>query len=111
VTSAHLLVLSDEFVIQFVFWAGLLAIVSISTFWPWWKTDLGWTICLEMLCLSTVTFPSTMFLEFGMDTQTLFWQWWVAITFFVSGCVTICRIFVTWRYQHYRKATERTSET
>jgi hypothetical protein len=103
VSDARFLMWSDEFVIQFVFWAAVVVTVGVSTFWPWWKTDLGRTIILEVICLATILLPSTLRLELQVNTDQTFWQWWVAITFFLAGCIIIWRAFVVWKYQRYEK--------
>ena len=102
-TDAAILAHFDEFVIQFLFWAGVVAVSVVSIFWPWWKTDLGRTIVLEISCLCAALFPSTLELELGVNANTIFWQWWVGITFFGAAIVTLWRIPVIWKYQRYAR--------
>lgn len=102
-TQAHALILTDEFVVQFLFWAGVVTVSALSAFWPWWKTGLGRTVILEIVCLTTALFPSVLGLELGVNVESVFWQWWVAVTFFVAGAVTLARIPVIFRIQRSSK--------
>lgn len=106
ISNTSFLAHADEFVIQFIFWTGVAVPTITSWFWPWWQTSLGWTVTTEAICLATVTFPSDLQLEFGTNTQTMFWQWWVAISFFAAGLNMLWRIAVIWRVQRIKKASK-----
>ena len=100
-TSARILADVDVFVIMFLFWAGVLFTVSVSTFWPWWKNALGRTTILVEASLTTALLPSNLGLMFGFNTEAKFWQWWVAVTFFSAGVSILWRIPVIWKIQRY----------
>ena len=33
-----------QVIIQVIFYSGLLAPAVMATFWPWWRSELGWSI-------------------------------------------------------------------
>lgn len=86
---------------HYVFWASVLFVLGVSTFWPWWKTDLGWTIVLKTACIAAILFPFFLHLILGVNVETLFWEWWRLITFFMVGNIIVWRFFVILIIQRY----------
>lgn len=91
----------DVVLVQAGFWVSLAFVLVVSTYWPWWKTDVGWTIILEAVGLGLLLMPSTTGLEFGWNTSDLFWQWFVAICFTFVFVIMPWRAVVIWRRQRY----------
>ena len=96
----------DEVIIQVGFWMSVAFIIGTSTFWPWWKTDLGWTIIFETLGLGILMFPTSMELEFGIKADTLTWQWIASLSFVFVVIVLPWRAVAIWRRQRYGPPTD-----
>ena len=89
--------ISDEIEIG-TFLVTLLFPLVTSTFWKWWRSDLGWTITVMdiLLCL-TFMFPA-IHLIFGLNDDTLFFQWFLSVLFLVQPVVA-WRAIVLYRAQ------------
>ena len=54
-----------QVIIQVIFYSGILAPAVTATFWPWWRSELGWTISAKMLALSMAILPAMLLFWFG----------------------------------------------
>lgn len=95
------LVDTSEVLIQAAFWLSIAFLTGVSMFWPWWKTHLGWTIWLETAAIAWFVFPSTISLEFGVDVDTITWQWVTVIgLLFVVLILPWRAAAIWWRQRH-----------
>lgn len=85
--------------VQVTFWVCVVFIISTSIFWPWWKTDLGWTIILKTACLGAILLPPNLTLIFGINTTSFFWRWESVATFAGIAMTIIWRGIVIWLLQ------------
>jgi hypothetical protein len=91
----------DKILIQTVFWISVGFVVGVSTFWPWWKTDLGWTIVLKTAAIAALLLPANLHDLFGIQAGTLAWAWWVTTSFASVGIVIVWRFIVMYILQRY----------
>lgn len=97
----HFLVDGDISVVYYVFCSFIICTVATSLFWPWWKSDMGWTVVLEASCIVVLLFPSILGLALHVNVDTTFWQWWALVSFFLVGTIAWWRLLVIWVIQRY----------
>lgn len=95
------LVQTAEVMIQIVFWMSIVFMGGVCFYWPWWQTALGWTIWLETLGLAWFTLPSALELEFGMNADTVTWQWVALAGLCFVVVILPWRAVAIWRRQRY----------
>ena len=88
-------------VTQVVFWVSVGFVLGVSTFWPWWKNDLGWTIIIKTACITGILVPFILHLYFGINESTLFWRWTTLVLFSMIAIVMAWRFTVLWVIQRY----------
>ena len=59
-----------QVIIQVIFYSGLIAPAVTATFWPWWRSELGWSITAKMLALSLALLPAMLLYWFGLNAFT-----------------------------------------
>jgi hypothetical protein len=101
VTQIQLLMDISNILVQLVFWLCVGFVAGTSTFWPWWKTDLGWNIILKTAIIADILLPVNLHILFGINIRTLFWQWWGVVNFGAIGVVVTWRFAVLWTIQRY----------
>ena len=57
-------------VIQVIFYSGFAAPAVMATFWPWWRSELGWSIVAKTLALTLALLPAMLIYWFGFNTFT-----------------------------------------
>lgn len=92
--------------IQGVFYSALLFVLAVSTFWPWWKSQLGWSIVAKSIALAIAVFPAMLAYWFGPQVYTrALWLRWAAI-----GALWTIPLILAWRlaviWQAQRKARD-----
>lgn len=91
----------DTVMIQLCFWLCVLFIAVTSWFWPWWRTDFGWTITLKIIGIAWLLSASVLQMELGIRTQTLLWMWFASCGFVFIAVVVPWRAWVIWKRQRY----------
>lgn len=80
-------------IIHVIFWSGLVAPAVLATFWPWWRSELGWSICAKTIALSLVLVPAELETWFGSadfeHSQALQW--------FSLAALAAIPVIVWWR--------------
>ena len=76
-----------------IFWSAIGFVIAVSAFWPWWKTQLGWSITVNELALTVAVAPSILVYWFGPAVYTgAPWLFWVSI-----GALLTIPPAVAWR--------------
>jgi hypothetical protein len=84
--------------IELIFYTSLAFCIAVSSFWAWWKSQLGWTIIAKSLCLAIATLPAMVFFWLGHRAPT--WLEDVSIAGLWSVPVVLAwRAIVLWRVQ------------
>jgi len=83
------------------FWTALAFCAGVSVFWPWWKTDLGWTIVLKTLCLAIILLPYELRTLFHVDNGATGFQWMATIAFAAIPLIIAWRFAVILAIQRY----------
>ncbi len=94
-TQAELLAEIGTVLVHVTFWVSAAYIAGVSTFWPWWKTDLGWTIVLEAAAIMVVLLPFELHALFGLDPGGLAFTWLRLAAFAAVPVILVWRFVVT----------------
>ena len=62
--------LVGQVIIQVIFYSGLIAPAVMATFWPWWRSELGWSITAKTFALSLALLPAMLVYWFGLNAIT-----------------------------------------
>lgn len=54
-----------QVIIQMIFWSGIIAPLVMRTFWPWERSELGWSIVAKTLALSLALLMTVLAYYFG----------------------------------------------
>lgn len=89
-----------------VFWSALAFIAAVSFYWPWWKSQLGWSIAAKSFALSIAVFPAILTYWFGPEIyDDAPWLRWVTIAaLWLIPPILAWRAWVIWQAQ--RKARD-----
>ena len=93
--------------IQAIFYTSLLFTVAVSTFWPWWRSQLGWSIIAKSLALTVAVLPAMIAYWFGPAIYARNpWLGWLSIGAMATiPAILAWRAWVLWQVQ--RKGTHR----
>ena len=80
-------------IIQVIFYSGILAPMAMSWFWPWWRSELGWSIVAKTLALSMALLPAMLVYWFGLNTITSS----PALRWFSLTALAAVPVIVWWR--------------
>lgn len=86
---------------QVVFWVSVGFVIGVSTFWPWWKTNLGLTIVLKTACIAAILLPFNLHVLLGINEDTIAWRWFGVIMLGGIAAVIVWRFIVMWVIQRY----------
>jgi hypothetical protein len=89
-----------------MFWSVLAFVAVVSTFWPWWRSQLGWTVTAKSLALAITVLPAMLTWWFGPAVFHDFpWlQWMSVIGLWLIPPILAWRALVIWQAQ--RKARD-----
>lgn len=92
-----------EIAVQAIFYGSVLFIAAVSTFWPWWRTQLGWTIIAKSAALALAVMPAMFIYWFGRNTFTQSdWLGWVSVgALLMVPPILAWRGIVLWRVQRH----------
>lgn len=96
--------LAGEVAVEGVFYSALLFVAAISFFWPWWKSQLGWSIAAKSLAIAIAVLPAMLFYWLGHRVyDDAPWLRWVAVAaLWAIPPILAWRAWVIWQLQ--RKA-------
>lgn len=92
--------LAAQIAIEGIFYSGVAFIIAVSLFWPWWKSQLGWTIIAKTVTLSLAVLPAMLMYWFGIGTPR--WLMYVSIlALWAIPPILAWRAIVLWRVQRH----------
>lgn len=85
---------AGEIVGQVTFWSCWVFTAIVSMFWPWWQTQLGWSIMLKTIAIGLALLPSELMLWLGpVAVARQVWLQWFAV-----GAVALIPLILAWRF-------------
>lgn len=98
----------SKIAVEAIFYSSLGFVAVVSLFWPWWKSQLGWTIAAKSLALGLAVFPAMLIYWFGHDVFTDSpWLKWASVTMlYLIPPILIWRAFILFRIQQRSRALE-----
>ena len=97
---------AGQIAVEALFYAAILFVAAVSTFWPWWKSQLGWTVTAKSLALAIAVLPAMLAYWFGPGVYASDpWVRWVSIAaLWTVPPILAWRAVVIWHLQ--RKARD-----
>ena len=84
--------------VQGIFYSALLFPLVVATFWPWWKSELGWSIVAADVAYAVAVFPAMLSYWFGITLPA--WLLWASVVaLWLVPPVVAWRASVLWRVQ------------
>lgn len=98
--------LAGKIAVEGIFYSALGFVIVVSVWWPWWKSQLGWSIIAKSLALAVAVLPAMITYWFGPGVyKEVPWLGWVAIAaLWVIPPILAWRAVVIWQAQ--RKARD-----
>lgn len=92
---------AGEAVAQVTFWSCWAFAALSSVFWPWWKTQLGWSIMLKTIAIGLALLPSELMIWLGRAyvARQAWLQWFTVGAVAVIPLILAWRLIVIYRYQ------------
>src|SRR5256885_8771931 len=81
---------------------AFLFILLYSCLQPWWRHAIGWTLCWVDAGMFLILTPHMLNFFFGVNDETLFFQWFVLIIFMLVPGGIMWRIFILGQSSHWR---------
>jgi hypothetical protein len=95
---------AEKWAIEAIFYSSVLFVAVVSSFWSWWKSQLGWTIIAKTAALTIAVFPAM--LAFWLGRKEPGWLDWVSVAaLWAIPPVLAWRALVLWQVQ--RAGTHR----
>lgn len=93
--------LAAQIAVEGTFYGAFAFIAAVSIFWPWWRSQLGWSIIAKSVAVALAVLPNMLFYWFGpavyIDAP---WIYWVAIgALLLVPPILAWRAAVIWRAQ------------
>ena len=95
--------LAGQIVVEEIFYSSLGFVIAVSVFWPWWRSQLGWSICAKALAFGLAFTPAMVMYTFGAHAPT-WMQWGAVCSAALVGPILAWRAWVIWHAQ--RKARD-----
>jgi hypothetical protein len=93
--------LAARYGVEAIFYSALGFIAVVSLFWPWWKTQLGWTFAAKSAALALATLPAMVHVWVGGATPA--WLAWLGVAaLWAVPPILVWRAWVLWRVQRTR---------
>ena len=97
--------LAGQIAVEGIFYSALGFVAVVSFFWPWWKSQLGWSIVAKSLALALAVFPAMLAYWLGPGVARVAWLQWTALgALWVIPPILVWRLVVIWQAQ--RKARD-----
>lgn len=100
----HALLVYEHVLVNVAFLTSVLFAPVVSAFWPWWEESWGQNIVLLELCIAGSLFSSWLFIDFGVNVDSL--QWVTAAFLTLIPLIIIWRTVLIWLTQR-QAARER----
>jgi hypothetical protein len=98
-TQLQFLLDTSSWLVPIVFWISITMIPAVSAIWPWWKTSWGWNIMSIPMVIAATLVSSGLHYTFGIDAQSLWFDWLVIIGLTIAGVAELHRLFLIIRGQ------------
>ena len=90
--------LATKIAVEAIFYTSVGFVVAVSLVWPWWKSQLGWTIVAKTLALIIAVFPAMLTYWFGRQLPA--WADWLSIlALWAIPPILVWRAVVIWQMQ------------
>lgn len=87
------LALAGRLAVEGVFYSAILFVAAVSLYWPWWKSQIGWSITAKSIALALAILPAMLTYWFGRGVYREFpWLGWVAV-----GALVLIPPILAWR--------------
>ena len=93
--------LAGQIAAEGIFYSAVGFVIAVSFFWPWWRSQLGWSIVAKSLALAAAVLPSMLVYWFGAGVYAdVPWLAWVAIgALWLVPPILAWRVAVIWHAQ------------
>jgi hypothetical protein len=93
--------LATRIAIEGIFYSAAGFVIAVSVFWPWWKSQLGWTVVAKSLALAVAVFPAMLAYWFGPGVyHRCPWLQWASIgAMWLIPPILVWRAVVIWHAQ------------
>ena len=88
-------------IVQAIFYSGFAAPAVMATFWPWWRSELGWSIVAKTFALSLALLPAMLLYWLGPTTFTTSsaLRWFSIAALGAVPLIVWWRVWVIYRFQ------------
>ena len=95
------IMLAGQIAVRALFWSVIGFVIAVSTFWPWWKSQLGWSIVAKSLALAIAVLPAMLVYWFGpaVYADAPWLQWVSVIGLWLVPPILAWRALVIWQAQ------------
>lgn len=100
------LMVAGQIAVEGIFYSAVGFVLAVSFFWPWWRSQLGWSITAKSLALAIAVLPAMLTYWAGPNIyKDAPWLQWVAISaLWLIPPILAWRAVVIWQAQ--RKARD-----
>lgn len=93
--------LAGQIAVEGIFYSAIAFVAAISLFWPWWRSQLGWTIAAKSAALALAVLPAMLVYWAGPGVYRQFpWLGWVAVlALWAVPPILAWRAVVIWHVQ------------
>jgi hypothetical protein len=87
--------------IEAIFYTSILFTAAVSMFWPWWRSQLGWSIIAKSFALAVAVLPAMIAYWFGTAVYARNpWLGWLSIAAMATiPLILVWRAAVLWHVQ------------
>ena len=88
-------------IVQVIFYSGFAAPAVMAAFWPWWRSELGWSIVAKTLCLSLALLGAMLESWFGPADfeRSAVLQWFTLTMLAAIPVIVWWRVWVIFKAQ------------
>ena len=87
-----------QIAVEAIFYSSALFVAVVSLYFPWWRSQLGWTIIAKTLALAVAVFPAM--LTYWLGVRVTGWLAWVSVAaLWTIPPILAWRALVIWRVQ------------
>ena len=92
------MITATKYGIEAIFYSSIGFVILLSTFWAWWRTQLGWSIIAKSIALAMAVLPGMLVIWFGI-TVTAPLQWVTLCALWAVPVILGWRLAVLWLIQ------------
>lgn len=91
--------IAGHIVLNATFWGCWVFVAVTSFYWPWWKTELGWSITVKSVAIALALVPAELRFWFPAYRETPPLEWLSISAVGAVPLILAWRATVIWRYQ------------